>query len=564
MGHGLILGLAAVGAEFLAERSFRAVRRMGEEILQRQQELAFLEQRFKALIEDSADGIVLLDARGTFLYASPSTARLLGYPGEELIGGNAFTFIHAEDSGNATARFADALRHPGQSVRTELRVRHTDGSWRWIEFGIRSLLDDPSVQGVVGNWRDLSLHKQAEEALRTAQAEMDNWSRERTDGLTRANEELQTVLSQRQQAEEAVRESQAQLAAIIGSAREAIISIDETQRIVLFNAAAERMFRVSASEVMGQPVQRFIPEQLRATHLAGLRDFGRTNVERWSIGLLGGATALRADGEEFPMEAAISQVEIGGRKLYTAILRDVTDQKRAEEDLRASREQVRALTRRLLLVREDERLRVAQEIQERLGQALTALKLDLAWLATKLPTDQASLPGKLKAMLAVADSAIKSARRLATDLRPGVLDDLGVVDAIDWQAQEFQAQTSIRCEFASDRPDVRLDPEASTALFRICQECLTNVARHARATRVHIRLGEETGNVVLMVSDDGQGITEKALTSRTSLGLLIMREQACLYGGQVFIVGRPREGTTVTVRIPMKQSTPERASEGRS
>ena len=156
---------------------------------------------------------------------------------------------------------------------------------------------------------------------------------------------------------------------------------------------------------------------------------------------------------------------------------------------------------------------------------------------------------------------ISAVRRIGTELRPGLLDDLGLVAALEWQAQEFQKRTGIRCEFISEQRDVPLPPEASTALFRICQEALTNASRHAHATQVHIGLREEAGTLVLTVGDNGLGITEQDLAHRTSLGLLGMRERALRLGGEVAIAGRPREGTTVTVRIPLRQALSEAASE---
>lgn len=384
---------------------------------------------------------------------------------------------------------------------------------------------------------------------------------ERTTDLVRARDALQETLGERQRAEEALRDSQAQLAGIIGSAIDAIITIDQTQRIVVFNAAAERLFRVSAAEVIGQTVEQFIPERFRSAQQAGLREFARSNFETWWVGMLGGAAALRRGGEEFPFEAAISQVEIGGKKLFTIIRHDTTAQKEAEAKLRDSGEQLRALSARLQSVREEERARIANEIQNTVGQALACLKMDLAWAASRLPAGQTPLAGRAKAMLALTNSAIYSVRKIATELRPGVLDDLGLVAALEWQAQEFQTRTSIACEFISSRADFTLTPAVSTAVFRICQEALTNVARHARAMRITIRLQEEAYALVLTVADNGRGITDQETANRTSLGLLGMRERALLLGGGVTIAGRSGEGTTVTVRIPLKAPSLQEGSE---
>jgi signal transduction histidine kinase len=257
-------------------------------------------------------------------------------------------------------------------------------------------------------------------------------------------------------------------------------------------------------------------------------------------------------------------VEVGGQKLYTIILRDITERKRAEEELRASREQLRALAGRLLTIREEEGARLARQLDESLGQALAGLKFDLAWLASRLSADQGALLERLRELLPMADAMISAVRQIGTELRPGILDVLGLVAALEWQAQEFQKRTGIRCEFISEQRDIPLHPEASTALFRICQEALTNASRHAHATQVHLGLREEAGTLVLTVGDNGVGITEQNLAYRTSLGLLGMRERALRLGGEVAIVGRRREGTTVTVRLPLSQAISQAAPEDQS
>jgi PAS domain S-box-containing protein len=563
-GHVVMLGLIAVGAYIFSGHVFGILRRKEGQILQQNHELSRREQRFRALIENSSDGIVLLDADGALVYVSPSTSRLIGYASEELLGRSGFELISPEDIEPVQARFFESLRDSTGIVHAEFRVRHKDGSWRWIQAVIKNLLADPNVQAMVGNYRDVTERRRGEEALRKAHEELEAGVRERTEELLRSNEALQVTLAERQRAEASLRESRTQLAAIIGSAMEAIITIDKEQRIVVFNAAAERTFRVSAADILGEPVHRFIPERFRRTHQDGLRDFGRTNLEKWWVGMVGGATALRADGQEFPIEAAISQVEVGGRKLFTIILRDITERKLAEEQLRTSREQLRALAARLQSVREDEQRRIAREIHDKLAQVLMALKIDLAWIFTKLRADQSALLEKTRGLLGLVDASIHSVRRIATDLRPGVLDDLGLVAAIEWQAQEFQARTGITCEFSANQPDLVLAPEVGTAVFRICQETLTNVARHAHATRVELRLEAEAGALHLTVADNGRGITEQELVNQTSLGLLGMRERALLLGGQVTIAGRPGEGTTVTVRVPLREAISEQTTEGRS
>jgi len=179
------------------------------------------------------------------------------------------------------------------------------------------------------------------------------------------------------------------------------------------------------------------------------------------------------------------------------------------------------------------------------------LKMDLSWLGKMMPGNQDPLRKKINSMSSYVDETVKMVRHIATELRPGVLDDLGIVAAIEWQLHEFHDRSGIACKFRSQVETLPLSKGQSTAVFRILQETLTNVARHAEASQVEASLEEENGDVVLRVSDDGRGIEESNVSDSISLGLLGMREMALLFGGGVRIEGRPGEGTTVTVRIPL-------------
>lgn len=226
------------------------------------------------------------------------------------------------------------------------------------------------------------------------------------------------------------------------------------------------------------------------------------------------------------------------------------DRKRAERRLHDSREQLRALSVYLQYVREEERTRIAREVHDELGQALTGIKLDLAWLASRLPRSQRPMLEKVADVSAQIDATIQAVRRIATELRPGILDDLGLVAALEWQANEFQTRTGIRVEVTSSLPDQPFDADLNTAFFRIFQETLTNIIRHAQATRVEVHSAAEGETIVLTVRDNGRGITPAEIHDRRSIGLLGMEERAGLLGGTVEITGAPGRGTQVTVRIP--------------
>jgi PAS domain S-box-containing protein len=234
------------------------------------------------------------------------------------------------------------------------------------------------------------------------------------------------------------------------------------------------------------------------------------------------------------------------------VVMDVTERKQAEAELQRSFDQLRALTARAQDAREEERKRVAREIHDELGQALTAIKIDLSSLAHEFP-DGAQQVKKIESIAEVVDQTIKSVRRISTELRPGILDDLGLMAAVEWAVEEFEARTGTKCRLDLPENDSAIDSDRATAIVRILQETLTNVARHANASAVEVRLLKEPGNVILEVRDNGRGVREEELSASGSLGIRGMRERALLLGGELTIQGISGQGTTVWMRIPLAE-----------
>ena len=235
--------------------------------------------------------------------------------------------------------------------------------------------------------------------------------------------------------------------------------------------------------------------------------------------------------------------------------------RRAEEQLRESHERLRALSVYLQSVREEERTRIAREVHDELGQALTSCKLDVSWIASKLPKDKDLKPllAKAKALSSHIDATIQMVRRISTELRPGILDHLGLAAALEWQANEFQNRTGIKCDVLADLRVPLLNQELNTAFFRIFQETLTNVIRHAGATHVAVTLKTNGEQILMEVIDNGRGITKEEISNTKSMGLLGMRERAALLGGEFKIGKIPRgKGTRVSVSIPFRAPHPQR------
>jgi signal transduction histidine kinase len=246
-------------------------------------------------------------------------------------------------------------------------------------------------------------------------------------------------------------------------------------------------------------------------------------------------------------------INLENARLYTESQQELRERKRAEEELEQSREQLRDLSAHIESAREMERTSIAREVHDELGQALTALKMDLSWLNKKLPREQEALIKKIREMSELIGKTIQTVKRISTELRPGVLDDLGLMAAVEWQMQEFQERTQIKCEFTAKDEDINVDRDLATGIFRIFQEALTNVARHANATKVKVSLKERDGQLVLQVSDNGRGITAKQIVHPKSFGLIGMRERARSWNGSVKIEGISGKRTIVTVSIPLNQ-----------
>lgn len=250
---------------------------------------------------------------------------------------------------------------------------------------------------------------------------------------------------------------------------------------------------------------------------------------------------------EVLVEARTAELESANEQLQ----QEIAERKKAEEDLRQSQEQLRDLALHLQLIREEERSRIAREIHDELGQALTALKMDVHWLGLRLAADQQVQMHKIKSMSGLIDTTVQAVRRISSELRPGLLDDLGLTAAIEWQAQEFCSRAGLRCHIRSEPEDIILDQSRSIALFRIFQEALTNVARHAQATRVEVILEKNTETVEMEIRDNGKGITAEQLAASRSFGIIGIRERVYSLGGELRIKGALQQGTIVHVSLPL-------------
>ena len=320
----------------------------------------------------------------------------------------------------------------------------------------------------------------------------------------------------------------------------AVLSRDHT--VLHCNRRFAGFLGVPLQSVIGSSMQDLVWPDDKARLDALLRSAARKNCR--------GEIRLQARKVvPLPVRFSLSPLRLDGTRAICLIASDLSDVKRAEQEVRDSSEQLRKLAARLVIVREEERTRISREVHDELGQSLTSVKMDLAWLAGRLPRRNAQLHKRIRSTRQLAARIIQSVRRISTELRPGVLD-LGLAAAVEWQVQEFQARSGIQCRVRLLTREV-FAPDVSTGLFRIFQETLTNVARHAKATRVVVVLQKQRDRVVLQIRDNGRGFAQADPSLSKSLGLLGMRERAAILGGRVNVSSAPGKGTTVTAWIPL-------------
>jgi len=329
--------------------------------------------------------------------------------------------------------------------------------------------------------------------------------------------------------------------------KEAVLDyVFEHQRMTKVNSAILIQFNASSpEEVLGRTPAQFFAHDVAMAKSRWREFFDRGHLHTET-------DERRLDGTPMRIEGDYMVIHDGEGRIagHFGIQRDVTDRHQADEEIRTSRQQLRALAARLQKVREEERTGIAREIHDELGQSLTGLKLGIAWMRHRLPRDN-MLQTQCGSIMEQIDGTLQAVRRIATELRPSVLDQLGLEAALEWQGQEFAARTGIEVSLDLPCDTTPIPDDLGTPAFRILQESLTNVARHANATKVSILLSRTPTLLLLEVSDNGVGIPPDRLDGTCSLGLVGMRERALACGGEFSISGEPGRGTTVSLRVPL-------------
>jgi PAS domain S-box-containing protein len=452
--------------------------------------------------------------------------------------------------------------------------------YRLTAAAARLLHGEPVDLGGPSNIREVG---ELQQALVEGSTAVQGYFRERERTAIAEERARAAAASEQAQREsaQAVRESQARLAGIVGSAMDAIISVDAGQRIVLFNAASERMFRCSAAEALGQPLDRFIPARYRDRHREHVRGFGATGVTTRTMGALSALSAQRADGEEFPIEASISQADVTGQKLFTVILRDITERNRMEVSLRQAHdelegrvhertaelskangtlttqsEQLRALASELTLAEQRERQRLATVLHDEHQQLLVGAKFGLSPLEQVVdPTVRETC----REVTALLQEAIEHARSLTRELSPPILTTGGLLAALDWLVGWMKEKHRFTVDVRSDITTVPVTEDLTILLFQAVRELLFNVMKHAQVQTARVELTRRDGQLQILVADTGVGFDPAHLRAEGGtvggFGIFSICQRLELLGGRLEIDSAPGQGSRFTLWAPLQRAT---------
>ena len=472
------------------------------------------EERFRATFEQAPVGICELTFEGAFARVNPRLCAFLGYSSDELQARSFMDVTYPDDVAPSLALIAELSAGKRDSVGLDKRYIHKDGHVLWAHSTV-SLIREPEDGkpcGLIAITEDISARRAAEERLRF-QADM------------------------------------------LDSVGEAVIATKPDGTLIYWNRYAESLYRWRKEEALGRNVVDLLaPAGPR-------RQASEDAMARLSAGQRTSGEYLLRRSDDSTFEAFASATPIinskGEVEAVIGVSNDISERKDVQRQLAESEAQLRALTARLQRLREEERTRIAREIHDELGQMLTGLKLDLRWVQHRLEALDTKgakpITERVVAGMELTGSIIKAVQAIAADLRPSVLDTFGLAPALEFEASRFERRTGIQC--AIDRPaEIQpLSADVTTALFRIFQECLTNVARHSEASRVDVFLEVPGGDAHLVVQDNGIGITNLPRAAAGSLGIVGIRERVGLLNGTVSFSSDRGEGTRVEVRIPKRQ-----------
>ena len=462
------------------------------------------EDLYKFLAQSSQVGFYIMQ-HGRFKFINSHFRDYTGYPEEEMFKMNPTSFILPEDR-RKTARNAVMMLKEQRFSPYEFRIVTRDGRIKWIMETVMSI-KFKGRRAILGNSMDVTERKEASRRL----------------------EELEALES-----------------SILDAIPQAVVGLHE-RRINFANHAVKVIFGWHREELIGKSIRMIYRNEEEADKIGEIFYSSLEKQRTYETEF----PCRCKDGREIVCRMKASRIgEKLREKRIVVTFEDITAQKKAQEELERSQQDLRNLSAHLQSVREEESTRVARKIHDELGQSLTALQMDLSWLENRLPDNSKNIREKTKSMSELVDATIESVHKITMELRPSLLDDLGLPAAIEWQAGDFQKRSGIRCQANINCNVDIIGKNLATSIFRIFQETLTNIARHSKATQCKVTLMEKGKELCLEVTDNGIGITQWQIEDPQSFGIIGMRERAHLWGGTVHVRNVKPSGTMVRVIIP--------------
>jgi PAS domain S-box-containing protein len=490
------------------------------------------EQRFVMAFDKAPVGMTLIGPDFRFVRVNSEFCKMLGYSEEDLLGRSIADITHPDDVPRNVELATELFRGDRPSYRLTKRLVSKEGEIVWVDIS-SVILKDRGGKPLLGFAviEDITESMRAEDALRTSEERYRSFVVNSSEGIWRfeSEEPIDVSLPFERQKELIFKHV---YVAECNDAMARTYGFDRAEDIIGFRFG--QLFKDDPSNELS--VIDFIKSGYRLRDVETVEQ----NIKGETIYLMTSVIGIVVNG--FLMRAWGTQ-------------RDETERKIAEKKLEASHQQLRALAAYLQEIRENERTEIAREIHDVLGQALTALKIDISWLNKHVvgngsKADEGEVRTRLTEANKLLDETLVSVKNLSAELRPRVLDTFGFTAAMEWLCSDFQRRTGINCQCNACDADPLLSPEKSTTLFRILQESMTNVARHSNAKNVGVGFEQKDGKLVLSIKDDGIGITDEELTAFDSLGILGMQERAERIGGNLSITQVPEGGTLVTVELP--------------
>ena len=466
------------------------------------------ETKYRELIEHASDGIFISNQDGRYIDVNTGACRMLGYTKEELLTRSGADILYNNKDSEALKERYKELKSGKNSIR-EIALKRKDGSIVMVESNSKMLPDGRFI-GIV---RDLTERKKADKALR---------------------------------------ESEERYRALVENAPEALVVMDvNKQAFVSVSESATKLFKMSKEELLKLGPMAVSPEYQPDGRLSS--EAATENIQKAIDGEKPSFEWMHCDKDRNPIPCEIWLVRLPSETevLIRGSIVDITERKKVAEEIKTNSELLRELYSYSQNIREEERTYIAREIHDELGQQLTGLKMDLSWITRKLKPEDEAISEKLAGTIGLIDTTIQTVRKIATELRPSILDDLGLVAALEWQGEEFGKRSDIKVNFTSKLGEKILQPDITTALFRIYQELLTNIARHAGAKTVNTLIYINDNKLHLSVEDDGKGFDAENIISKKTLGLRGIKERTNLIGGAYEIKTRPGEGTFVLISVPL-------------